>query len=237
VVILLLALAAGAFFVLRGPSRNRTPVESASVLQESVPPTDSSKAAQPTAAAEDPKASEDRKKAAEDRRKAEQDLASIEAQKKAGEAKVQDKSEKKGATPQEPIPSVPPPQPALPAAQPADTGTESGSGHDACVLVSVTDVDGKPVPHVRVSVIEQPDSASPNVFNGLTGGMGRMQKCGLTPGHRVRVAVLGPRGAMLASRAGIVTGAKTFITINLPRSLEDAPQLQPKRKRPFFQRP
>ncbi len=236
VVILLLALAAGAFFVLRGPARDRTQVESAAVASGSAPaPQDSSTAAQSTASTGDQKAGEDKKKAAEERRQAEQDAAAIEAQKKAAEAKAQDKAEKKDATPQEPIPAAASPQPPLPTAQPADSGT--ASNRNACVVVSVTDAEGQPVPRVRVALVEQPDSASSTFFNGRTGDMGRWQNCGLTPGHPIRVDVLGPRGGVLASRTAVVTGARTFIAISLQRRLDEAPQLIPRRKRPFFQRP
>jgi serine/threonine protein kinase len=237
VVILLLALAAGAFFVLRGPARNRTRVESASVASGAAPALqDASKAAPSTAAEDEQKASEDRKKAAEERRKAEQDLAAIEAQKKAAE-KAQDKAEKKDATPQEPRPAVPSPQPTLPAAQPADAGTASGPGRNACVVVTVTDVDGQPVPRVRVELVEQPDSAGAAFFNGRTGEMGRWQNCGLAPGHQIRVDVLGPRGGVLATRMAVVTRGRNFIGIGLQRKLDEKRELMPKRNRPFSRQP
>jgi len=235
VVMLLLALAAGAFFVLRGPARNRTPVESASVGAALPSPQNSSSPVPSTAAADDQKASEDRKKAAEERKKAEQDLASIEAQKKALETKSQDKAEKTDETPPEPAPPTPSPRPAVSPAQPPDD--TAPAGRNACVVVSVTDVDGQPVPHIRVALVEQPDSSGSTFFNGRTGEMGRFQNCGMTTGHPIRVDILGPRGAVLASRTALLTGARTFVTINLQKRLDDASEGPPNRKRPFFQRP
>lgn len=235
VIILLLALGAGAYFALRGPDRNRVQTEAAAAPAPGVvppPAQDSSKAAQPGNPTDNQRVSEDKRKAAEDRRKAELDAAAVEAQKKAAEA---NKTEKKDALPQQPQAPVPTPQPATPATQPAADPTPS---RDACVIVSVTDADGQPVPRVRVAVVEQPDSAASTLFNGQTGQQGRWQACGLTSGHSVRVAILGPQGRVLGTQMIVAKAGKTFVEIPLQRRMDEAPPrlFGPNRKRPF-QRP
>jgi tRNA A-37 threonylcarbamoyl transferase component Bud32 len=237
VVILLVALAAGAYFALRGPDRNRTQAEAAAVAPAVVPapPQEPSIAVQPSAPTDTRQASEDKKNAAEERRKAELDAAAIEAQKKANEAKTQDKTENKNSVPQPPQAPVSIPQPQTPATQPAPDPNPS---RDACVIVRVIDADGQPVPNVRVAVVEQPDSAGSTLFNGRTGPQGRMQTCGLTSGHSVRVAAFGPQGRMLGTQMIVAKAGKTFVEIPLQKRMDDAtPRLfGPNRKRPF-QRP
>lgn len=236
VVILLLALAAAAYFVLRGP--NRTQVESASTSAPpgTTPPPaqESSSAAQPGTQTDAKQASEDKKKAADARRQAEQEAAAIEAQKKAAEAK--DKADKKDTSPQQPITSVTAPQPAVPAPPPAgDTVPQpAAAGREGCLLVTVLDVDGEPATNVRVGLMDESDGGR---FNGRTGPKGHWQQCGLTPGHSVRVATLGPLGGLLNSQTAVVAAPRTFITIRLQRKLEEAPQRMPDRKGPYRRRP
>ncbi|PYT06165.1 MAG: hypothetical protein DMF60_09905, partial [Acidobacteria bacterium] len=95
-----------------------------------------------------------------------------------------------------------------------------------------------PVPHVRVAIVEQPDSAASTLFNGRTGPQGRMQTCGLTPGRSVRVAVLGPQGRVLGTQVIVAKAGKTFVEIPLQKRMDDASArpFGPNRKRPF-QRP
>lgn len=237
VVILLLALAAAAYFVLRGPDHN--PVQSVSVAPAGVQPPPAQEpitAAQSNAQPGDQQANEDKKRVAEERRKAEQDAAAIEAQKKANEAKAQDKAEKKDASAQQPAPPVPAPQPTVPATTPASAVPDpeprsSSSGGDGCVLVTVTDADGQPVAGVRVGLVDSDGPSSP--LGGRTGEKGRWQSCGLTPGHRIRVAVLGPRGGMLGTQTAVVAAGRNFIGIRLDRKMGEAPQFPTRRQRPF----
>ncbi|MFY9556112.1 MAG: protein kinase [Blastocatellia bacterium] len=233
VVILLLALAAAAYFVLRSPDRNRTPIESVSAapgssgVTQPAPP-EPAKPAEPSAQTDDRKVIEDKKKTADERRKAEAEAAALDAQKKTAETKAAEKDEKKESPPQ--------PVQVAPAPPPPSTSTAEVPGRDACVLVSVTDIDGQPVAGIRVGVIDQPDSGSSTVFNGRTGERGRYQSCGLTAGHRIRVAVLGPRGAMLGTQMATVAPGRNFIEIRVQRKMDDTTPLPPfmqKRKRPF----
>ncbi|MEK6409044.1 MAG: protein kinase [Acidobacteriota bacterium] len=238
VVILLLALGAAAYLVLRGPD-HRVQVESVSVAPAGVrepPAKEPASVAQPSAHTGEQQANENKKRAAEERRKAEQDAAAIEAQKKANEAKAQDKAEKKDASAQQPAPAVPAPQPTVPAKPPASAVPDPeppspSSGRDGCVLVTVTDADGQPVPGVRVGLVDSDGPSSP--LGGRTGEKGRWQSCGLTPGHRIRVAVLGPRGGMLGTQTAVVAAGRNFIGIRLDRKMDEAPQFPPRRQRPF----
>jgi hypothetical protein len=236
VVILLLALAAAAYFVLRGPARAQIDPASnlASTATAPAPAQEPSSANQTGAQTDAQQASEDRKKAADARRQAEQDAAAIEAQKKAAVAK--DKADKKDTSPQQPAPAITTPQPPVPVPPPAtDTvPPPAAAGREECVLVTVLDADGEPATNVRVGLMDESDGGR---FNGRTGPKGHWQKCGLTPGHSVRVAVLGPLGGLLNSQTAVVAAPRTFITIRLQRKLEDAPQRMPDRKRPFRRRP
>lgn len=238
VVILLLALAAAAYFVLRGPNRTEGDSASNSTAAATTPPAqESPSATQPGTQTDAQRASEDKKKA-DARRQAEQEAAAIEAQKKAAEAK--DKADKKDTSPQQPITSVTAPQPAVPApppaANPAPEPERSSSvpGRDGCVVVTVIDADGEPATGVRVGLMDESDRGR---FNGRTGPKGHWQQCGLTPGHSVRVATLGPLGGLLNSQTAVVAAPRTFITIRLQKRLDEAPQRMPDRKGPFRRRP
>ena len=241
VLILLLALASAAYFVLRGPNRNRAQGESAAATAGSAPnPVGSSgqqaSPEQQPQTKDDQQASEDRKKAADDRKLAAQELAAIEAEKKA-EAKAQSKAENKNASLQPPAPALPPiivPAPADGLPEPEHRS--STPGRDGCVLVTVKDADGIPVQGMRVDATE-PDGGT-LLHSGRTGPKGRWRDCGFTPGHRVRVTVRGPRGAVLGSQESVVTAGTNFIEVRGGRSLDDSrPQVGPGRRRPLFKRP
>jgi hypothetical protein len=228
VVILLLALAAAAYFALLGPDRTQDDSAANST------PLDTPAAKQPDAQTDNQQASEDKKRAADTRRQAGQDAAAIEAQKKAAEAK--DKADTKETSPQQPITSVTTPPPTVPAPPPAaDTvPPPAAAGREGCVLVTVLDVDGEPATNVRVGLMDESDGGR---FGGRTGPKGHWQQCGLTSGHSVRVATLGPLGGLLNSQTAVVAAPRTFITIRLQKKLDEAPQRMPARKGPFRRRP
>jgi hypothetical protein len=231
VVVLLLALAAAAYFVLQRPDRNREPVTAVS-LAPAAPAAlgqESSSAAQ---ASKPPQNIEDQKKAADEEGK-KQDAAAIEAQKKAAETK--DKTDKRATALQQPTAPAIVPAPLTPAppvtANPL-TGPSRGStapSHDGCLIVTVVDANNEPVGGAKV-MLEQTGS------RGRTGPKGHWQECGLTPGQSIRVGVLGPRGALLGSQTAVVA-SRTFVTIRIPRAMEEIPQFIPNRKRPFQRRP
>lgn len=236
VVILLVALVAGAYFVLRGPDRNRAQVETATtVAPATVPapglePSNPANPGQSNAQTDTRQVTEDKRKAAEERRKAEMDAAALEAE-KAKEAKIKDKTEKKDSVPP-PQPAVPVQQPPVPAPTPATDPTPS---RNACILVTVTDAVGQPVAHTRVAVVEQPDSSVSTTFKAHTGPQGRCKVCGLTTGRPVRVAVFGPQGGLLGTQMIVARAGNNFVSIPLQRRMdEEMPRpLGPNRKRPF----
>ena len=238
VVILLLALATAAYFVLRGPARAQTdPAQKmTSTGTAPAPSPDPSLAKQPDVQTDKQQASEDKKEAADARRRAEQDAAAIEAQKKAAETK--DKADKKDTASQKPAPAVAVPQPPIPAPPPAADTAPQPVGREGCVLVTVLDADGMPASGVKVGLIDESEGGGPSArFGGFTGPKGHWQHCGLTPGHSVRVAAMGPLGGLLNSQTATVAAPRTFINIHLQRKSDDAPQGMPDRKRPFRRRP
>jgi hypothetical protein len=232
VVILLLALAAAAYFVLRGPGRNHATVETASVSPDGV----STPTAQEPPSAKGSETQAGDQPAIEEKKKG----AALDTGKKAAEPKPE-KSDKKDVEPQQPAVPAPPvivPHPSPEAdALPEPEHRSTAPGREGCVLVMVTDSDGQPVKGARVAVVDQPDSGPSTLFNGRTGEKGRWHDCGLTPGHRIRVAVLGPRGGILGSQQTTVTAGRNFVDIRLQRTSGEAPpELGPRRRRPF-QRP
>lgn len=240
VVILLLALATAAYFVLRGPERNRTQVDSVTVASGANQAASSAGQAlpeQPPQPNQNQQASDDRKKAAEDRKQAAQELAAIEAEKKA-EAKSKEKAETKNAPAQPSTPVAPPIlAPAPPDGLPEPEHRSTNPGRDGCLVVTVKDAEGTPVQGVRVAVTET-DSAAASRHNGRTGPKGRWQDCGFTPGHRIRVTVWGSRGAMLGSQQAVVAAGTNFIEMRGEQTLDEGrPQIGPGRRRPFFKRP
>jgi hypothetical protein len=237
VVILLLALAAAAYFVLRGPARAQidSGQNTASTGPTPPPAPESSAANQPDAQTDKQQASEDKKKAADARRQADQEAAATEAQKKAAETK--DKADKKDKSPQQPAPAAAPQPPV--ATPPAATDTApQPAGREGCVLVTVLDADGMPTTGMKVGLVDESEGGGPSArFGGFTGPKGHWLHCGLTLGHSVRVAAMGPLGGLLNSQTAIVAAPRTFITIHLQRKMDDAPQGMPDRKRPFRRRP
>jgi hypothetical protein len=202
VAILLLSLATAAFFALRGRDRNPTS-EIASVASPSAqPPLDS-----PSVNPGNPKASEAKSAAGDDKKATERKAA---------------KGDQKEPTAQPPtVPAVTPP------AAPATPSPEQAA---ACLMVTVIDASGNPVPRVRIGV-DQPDGGSmPRI--GHTGPQGRWRECGFIAGRRVRVAVFGPRGGILGGQQATLSAGQNALEIRLNRSIDEAPQ-KPERKRPF----
>jgi serine/threonine protein kinase len=229
-VILLLALAATAYFVLRGPDRTREQVTSAAVSPAAATSNTSESTAKPAEATDNQQASEDKKKAAEAKRQTDQEAAAVEAQKKATEAK--EKTDKK-EPPQASAPE-PSPKPAIPPPAATEQAPERpvAPGRDGCFVVTVLDVNGQPVSAARVMV-------EGTMLRGRTGPKGHWQECGVPVGKSIRVLVFGPRGAMVGSQTA-VAASRTFVTIRLDRAVErasdDVPQV-PGRKRPYQQKP
>jgi tRNA A-37 threonylcarbamoyl transferase component Bud32 len=243
VVMLLLALAAAAYFVLKGPGRNRNPVESVvgapGASNQSASPVVQAPADQKPQPTDDQQASEDKKKAADARKQTAQEAAAIEAEKKAAENKSRDKAESQSSSPQPSAPATPPiavPAPSAADALPEAEQHSSAPGREGCVIVTVVDSDGSPVKGARVGVADQGDNTASALHSGRTGPKGRWQDCGFTPEHRIRVAVFGPRGAMLGSQQSVVAAGRNFVEIRIQRGPEEGPQLGPKNRRPLFKR-
>ncbi len=240
VVILFLALATAAYFVFRGPNRNRSQVESVTVAPTQNPGQSdqgSSAVTLESSATADPHTSDDKKKAADAHRQAEQDATAIDAQKKTAE--VRGKVEKKETSSQPAAPAVtqrvvPTPPPAA-ATEPERAGSLPG---EVCVAVSVLDADGQPAAGVKVGLMDESAGGGPSArVGGFTGPKGRWLRCGLAAGHTIRVAALGPGGGLRNSQTAVTTSPRTFVTIHLQRRMEEAPQLVPGGKHPFRRRP
>jgi hypothetical protein len=232
-VILLLALVAAAFYVIRGPGRPaetppaQTPQQTA-VAGEAPAPTNPSL---PETGIK--KAEADSSKAQNDAEKVALEKKLAEAEKKlAGEKKAAEKSAAKVE------PSVPaavvPSHPAVPEPPKQQSPPVT---NNACVAVSVTGLDGQPAPQMRVAVMQDPDKSS-TVLNGRTNFNGRWQSCGLTAGQRIKVGVFGPRGALLGGKQAVLTSGQNSFEIQINRQFApDGEPFEKARKRQRFPRP
>jgi serine/threonine protein kinase len=233
-VILLLALVAAAFYVIRGPGR---PVETTTAQTQQ--PTAAFGEAAPAAPTNPSSPETGIKKADADSSKAQKDAEKVALEKKLAEAEKKLADEKKAAEksatraePSAPAAVVPshPAVPEPPKQQPPPVT------NNACVAVSVTSRDGQPVPQMRVAVMQDPDKSA-TVFNGRTNFNGRWQSCGLTAGQRIKVGVFGPRGALLGGKQAVLSSGQNSVEIQINRQF--APDEEPferGRKRQRFPR-
>ncbi len=214
-IVLIAAIVAVAYFVLRGPARGNAqsdaPVQSTQLSAINAP--DADKDAQ---AGIDPETQARMKKAAEDRKKAEAEAASIEAEKKAIENPA-------NAT----DPQNPPAAPPVAQVEPPPVVAQ-----EACVGVFINAPIDLSMIHFRVIAIEQPGTASPMIANGRTNERGIWRRCGFTAGHRVRVTVMGPRGAVNVTRELMLSPGMNRIDLSVSDLPAEAPRFPPRMKRP-----
>lgn len=236
-VILLLALAATAYFVLRGPAREEAQaaeetVQSAASDQSTEK--QSAKAESDAAKSQEAAIAGQQKEIEAEKKKLEAERKKLEAEKKASDS---DASPENAPAPEPPTVAVVPP-PSATSEPPAAPDSST------CILVSVTGPDGESAPSgTRVVVAEQPESARPTVHRGVTDSSGRWTACGLTPGASVRVAIFGGRGALLATRLVTVARGRNSVSLQLNRppgrSLDSTPDEGERlrlRRKPIFRK-
>ena len=229
-VVLLIALAAGAYMVFRSPSRGNTPTDAATTQQALAPAapdatTPNANAVASTAKAPDAATpqSDAERAAAEKRAEAER------KQKEEQQKEEQQKASKNASAAPAPAAAVTPATPE----PPQQTDEPPAAAGATCVVVWVSDPAGA---GLRVMVEEQ-NAASGGMYNGRTGPKGRWRVCGLTAGHTVRVVVFGPRGAMLGTKTQVLRAGLNIAQIQLDREPGAMPQSDagPMRKRPRWQ--
>lgn len=211
-VILLLALAATAFFVLRGPSPEivQSDADTAQSVQAQ-PLTASTEADQKKALQDTTKVQEDAAAIAEEQKEIEAEKRRLEAERKKLEADKKAADEDGGVT------SAPEPA-AVPDVAPSPATSEPSAAPDSttCIVVSITGPVGQTAPAgTRVVVAEEPESSRPTVHRGHTNASGQWSVCGLTPGTRVRVAAFGRRGALLATRHMTIARGRNSISLQV----------------------
>jgi hypothetical protein len=109
-------------------------------------------------------------------------------------------------------------------------------------MVAVAGPEGAMLGRLRISVTEQSGST---IYDGRLNQKGRWRVCNLTAGHRVKVDLFGPRGALLSSKQTVVSTGINVVEFAANKSPDDAPGTRPDntpqfdrgRKRPRFQRP
>ncbi|HEY9231620.1 MAG TPA: hypothetical protein VIS78_05720, partial [Blastocatellia bacterium] len=239
--VLLIVLAAGAFIVFRRPARGNAQPDAASVQPNGVAPdasTPNASASENVAKATDAGAAQsDAERAALEKKRAEAERKQKEEQQKPAKDQSAPSAPATATAPETPPAPAPTPTPPSQAEPPAAQGA-------TCLGVWVTGAAGEMAPaDLRVVVIEEPDTAAAAMYNGRTNEKGRMRKCGLTAGHRIRAVVFGPRGAMLASRMQTLNAGLNIMQIQLERMPGNTPQADDSgrmpfpRKRPRWQRP
>jgi Protein kinase domain/PEGA domain len=235
--VLLIGLAAGAFAILRRPARGLASPDGSTIQSGVVAPTAAPDTATANAGADTTKATgvnpppTDAERATPEKRAAET------------EPKLKEEPQKpaKNAPAQAPAATiVTPPAPEPP--KPTDEESPVAQG-TTCAVVWVSTSTGEMAGSgLRVMMIEEPETSSASMYNGRTNAKGRWRACGLTPGHRIRVVVFGPRGAMLGSKMQVLQTGLNIIAIKLDRDPGTMPQTDagtpmPMRRRPRWQRP
>jgi Protein kinase domain/PEGA domain len=231
--ILLMALAAGAFVIFRRPARSNTPPDASATQQAAVSPPAASEAsagadvAKTTDAGAVPQT--DAERAALEKKRAE----AARKQKEDPQAAAKPEPAKSDTTP---APATTPQTPAAPEPQQADSEAPAAPG-TTCLGIWVSGTAGETAPAgLRVLVVEEPDTAAAAMYNGRTNEKGRLRRCGMTPGHRVRVTVFGPRGAMLGTRMQVLSAGLNIMQIQLSREPGTMPEAGDGNARPFPRR-
>ncbi|HEY7545596.1 MAG TPA: protein kinase, partial [Blastocatellia bacterium] len=182
-VILLLALAATAYFVIRGPRTSALTDENKS--QEELAATQRQLSEVQRQLEELQKKSQDASES--EKEKVEAERKRLEAEKKKLEAQ-QKPAEEKPAEPEKPTST----DAAIPPA-PARQENQEAADSNTCLVVAVTGPDGQPAVGVRVVCEEK---AGGSVHHGRTGPNGRWHQCGFTPGSSVRIVLFGGRNIL-----------------------------------------
>ena len=236
-VVLLLAVAASAAYVFvfqkgrpQPAATSTSELASPALAQPDSKPADKETASGASSAISDPaqkseNASRDElKKAVAEKEKLEKKLA--DEQKRNSE-----QGSGQGALPPKPdAPAVQPPsvpQPAPQTAPSVDGGTPAPG--EACLAVGVSGPSGEPAAQLRVVLVPGGDDS--RMLNGRTNPKGRILKCGLKPGQMVRVAVFGPRGAIIGTKTAELKPGRNFIEMvvitpamrNADRTTDDTP--------------
>lgn len=204
-VMLLVALATTAFFVLRGPDRvNSAALSPTQPAARAEPSVDREAVARAVAEA----LAKEKAAVAEDQAAVARDAAAIAAE-KAAESKQAGEQAAKVAAGEHPEPKAEPakPQPPKPAAQ------------DACVIVQVTRPEGGSVEGLRVALAIQAEDGREALQGGHTGPQGRFRYCGVKAGNPVEVTVYGPRRAVLGTRRLVAAPGLNDVSISVSRPL------------------
>jgi hypothetical protein len=222
--VLLIALAAGAFVVFRGPAHGNASPDTATGQQAIAPaPTDTPAAGNNADATKATSATP----------------AQTEAERAAAEKKAADEHKQK-EEPQKPNknePTTTAPATPAPPARPQQTETQPSTAPGVtCVRVDASGPNGEPAPAgLRVVLMV----GAENSYNGITNAVGRWNTCGLTPGRMARAAVFGPRGAMLGNATLTLNAGLNIMQIQLRREPGAGPRANdnpmPMRKRPRWQ--
>jgi Tfp pilus assembly protein FimV len=232
IAVLLLALATGAYIIFRRPARSNAPTDAATIQQVVVAPP-----AAPDASTVNANAGADVAKATESHPSAQTDAERAALEKRAADAERKLKEEQQKAAKNESTKPataatvVTPPAPEPPKQAEAEPPVAQGN---TCAGVWVSTTTGEPAGGgLRVMMIEEPETASSTMYNGRTNPKGRWRACGLTPGHRIRVVVFGPRGMMLGSKMQVLNAGLNIVPIQLNRDLGVRPQADANNVMPF----
>lgn len=216
-VILLLALAATAYFVIRGPQRASVPVDQ----NTSADSKSEDEIANLRRQIEELQKKEQESSLAE-KEKIESERKRLEAEKKKLESQ-QKPGEEKPAAPEKSAPT----ESALtnpPSTEPAKQQSQEAAVADSntCLVVAVTGPDGQPAAGVRIVCDENSGSLIPH--RGHTGANGRWHECGFTPGSSIRIVLFRGRAILGTEQRVIQRGPNlAFLRIDRDPRKEAAP--------------
>jgi serine/threonine protein kinase len=208
--VLLLALVASAYFVLRKPASNPAQDVVTNVAVNPTPPPSDNQQNSGTVAA-------DTAKTDAEREKIEREKAQLERDKKDLEKKEREIADKNAQGGQE-KPATVPPAPAEPA-PPAPTPNQAEAG-TACAAVRVVGPEGQPLAGVKVIFF----SAVPQVKH--TGPNGLCNVCGLTIGSRLKIMVAG-MGGIPETRELTINPGQNGTQVRLERPAQFGPRNRP----------
>ena len=231
-VVLVLALSAAGYFIIRAPGRHAvatTSPEQVSPDQGAVP--DLKMSAPPNEnSSTQPEQTPAKDKNSNSRASSNQEEKPLKADSKNNEATATNsKPEEK--------PLVVPQPPSRPTEQSAQQAEPEPGAREGCVAVLVQDPGGQPIRRIRVVIVEGPGTSSSNVTEGRTGMNGRFHTCGLTPGKTLRVTVLGPAGGILGSKQSVVPKGRELIVIQAAGRFDNESGQGMDRRRSPWKRP
>lgn len=152
-------------------------------------------------------------------------------------------------TPNKPLPTQSSKPAEPPGAPPLETNVKPTAKAEAattpppvshgevCAVAFVVGSNNQPIEGARIRAFEEAPGGASTPHDGRTGPQGRWRVCGLAVGSRLRVAVIGPRYAVLARNEITVGPDRNAVFLKIEAVREPDDRLRPGVRRPRYRRP